>query len=93
MHLRKDLSIRHTCGLHVIYVPAFAPNGRPIQGTLVDLNETGVFLWENLQPRDNFTLQEMADLLQHEYDIDNETAIEDCKATLTEWAEMGLVER
>ncbi len=93
MHLRKDLSIRHTCGLHVIYVPAFSPSGRPIQGTLVDLNETGVFLWEQLQPKDHFTLQDMADILQKEYEIDPETAMEDCQDTLTEWTEMGLVEK
>jgi len=93
MTLSPDYHLRSSCGIDYIYIPAYAPSGRPIQGRIVSFNEAGKYLWEKLQPLPSFTLEDMVALLLQEYDIDEPTATDDCQSTLIQWTNLGLIRK
>ena len=93
MHLRQDLQLEEVCGLFLIYVPAYTEQGYPKMGTVVRLNETSAYLWNQLQPLQDFTFREMVTILLQEYDVTEELAVSDCKAILTNWADSDLLLR
>lgn len=57
---------------------------------MVNLNETGAFLWENM--KEDITKEELANRLTKEYDVDFDTAMAD----ITEFTELletkGIIE-
>ena len=57
---------------------------------MINLNETGAFLWEKLQEdvEPKFLLSE----LRNEFDVDEETAKEDIVAFLNKLAKAGLLD-
>lgn len=57
---------------------------------MVSLNETASYLWYKLEGRD-FTVEDMADLLCEEYEVDRELALEDSKKLAEKWLEAGLI--
>lgn len=58
---------------------------------IISLNETALFLWEELQGKD-FTPLDAADLMVEEYGIDQEKAIQDIKKWLDTMIEEGIIE-
>ncbi len=57
---------------------------------MVSLNETAAYLWYKLEGRD-FTVEDMADLLCEEYEVDREVALEDSKKLAEKWLEADLI--
>ena len=57
---------------------------------MVSLNETAAYLWYKLEGRD-FTVEDMADLLCEEYEVDRKVALEDSKKLAEKWLEAGLI--
>lgn len=60
---------------------------------IISLNPTAAYLWENVAGRDEFTTEDMVKLLLDEYEVDESTALEDCKLIAERWEEIGLIER
>lgn len=58
---------------------------------IISLNETALFLWQELQGKD-FTPLDAADLMVEEYGIDQEKAIQDIKKWLDTMIEEGIIE-
>lgn len=58
---------------------------------MIVLNETAAFLWEGLEGGKEFTVEELADKLVAEYEIDREVALKDSKALAEKWLEAGIV--
>ncbi|MDD5877098.1 MAG: PqqD family protein [Prevotellaceae bacterium] len=48
-------------------------------------------MWEKLCGKE-FTEEDMVKLLTEEYDVDQETAINDCKTLASQWKEAGIIE-
>ena len=60
---------------------------------IISLNPTAAYLWENIAGKESFTVEDMAELLLKEYDVEKEIALEDCALIAERWAEMGLIEK
>ncbi|MBR1869248.1 MAG: PqqD family protein [Bacteroidales bacterium] len=57
---------------------------------MISLNDSAAFLWERIEGRD-FSVQDLADALVEEYEIDAETALRDSEAIARKWIEAGIV--
>lgn len=57
---------------------------------VVNLNETGAFLWKQLA--NNKTEDELVELLLSEYDVDKETAFKDVKSFIDKLNDAKLLE-
>ena len=55
------------------------------------MNESSAYLWENIKDTD-FSAETLAELLTREYDIDNDTALNDAKTILQQWLSAEIVE-
>lgn len=58
---------------------------------LITLNPSAAYLWKSVEGKD-FTINDIADLLQGKYDIDAATAQADAKDIVDKWMANGLVE-
>lgn len=89
MKIKNGLELQNVCGEHII-IPAGEENMDFSQ--IISLNPTAAYLWENVAKRDNFTVEDMVQLLLDEYEVEESIAIEDCKLIAERWAEIGLLE-
>ena len=89
MKIKNGLELQNVCGEHII-IPAGEENMDFSQ--IISLNPTAAYLWENVAKRDNFTVEDMVQLLLDEYEVEESVALEDCKLMAERWAEMGLLE-
>lgn len=89
MKIKNGLELQNVCGEHII-IPAGEENMDFSQ--IISLNPTAAYLWENVAKRENFTVEDMVQLLLDEYEVEESVALEDCKLIAERWAEMGLLE-
>ena len=89
MKIKKGFQLQNVCGEHII-IPAGEENIDFSQ--IISLNPTAAYLWENVAEKENFTIEDMAQLLLAEYEVEEEIALEDCKLIAECWNEMGLIE-
>ena len=61
----------------------------PVAGTVHELNVTGTLLWKNSDG--HHSLDEMTDLLVHNFDLEQEVASEDVKTFFSELDSKGLI--
>lgn len=81
--------MQNVCGEYII-VPTGIENVD--YSKIISLNETAAYLWEGCCTLDSFTIDTMVELLTREYEVDENTAREDCEKIFTCWVEMGLAE-
>jgi len=86
MKLREDLTLRKVGNEYFIVEP---DQGMIDLSKVFTLNETAAFLWNALQGRD-FDTQSAADILIKEYQIDQETAINDTEKILDMFKSQSL---
>ena len=89
MKIKNGLELQNVCGEHII-IPAGEENMDFSQ--IISLNPTAAYLWENVAKRENFTVEDMVQLLLDEYEVEESVALEDCKLIAERWEEMGLLE-
>lgn len=58
---------------------------------VIALNESAAYLWEKVKGRE-FEVEELAQLLTEEYDVDLDTARRDVEKMVADWREAGLAE-
>lgn len=58
---------------------------------MISVNETAAFIWEKLE--NDVTVQELAELLCGEYDVDKETAVSDVEEIVKSLDEAGLLQK
>lgn len=89
MKIKSGFELRDVCGEKVLTPQGL---GNIDFNALIALNETSAYLYEKLVGRDNFTADDMADLLLAEYEVTCEQALADCQALAEKWIEIGLAE-
>ena len=89
MKIKNGLELQNVCGEHII-IPA--GEGNMDFSQIISLNPTAAYLWENVAKRENFTVEDMVQLLLDEYEVEESVALEDCKLIAERWAERGLLE-
>lgn len=87
MKIKEGFILREVAGSYLVVAV-----GKAVKefGGVVNLNETGAFLWKLLEK--SSTESEMVDALLSEYDVDRDTAEKDVKAFMDKLMEAKLVE-
>lgn len=89
MKTKKGFEMQNVCGEHII-IPAGIENVD--FSKIISLNPTAAYLWENVAKMESFTVEDMANLLLEEYEVEKDVALEDSSLIAETWKEMGLVE-
>ena len=87
MKIKEGFILREVAGSYLVVAV-----GKAVKefGGVVNLNETGAFLWKLLEK--SSTESEMVDALLSEYDVDRDTSEKDVKAFTDKLMEAKLVE-
>ena len=86
MKIKDGFILREVAGSYLVVAVG---NAVKEFGGIVNLNETGAFLWRLLEK--SSTEPEMVDALLKEYEVDRETAEKDVKAFVEKLTEAKLV--
>jgi hypothetical protein len=89
MKLKNGFVLREVCGEKVIV-------GEGVEtvnfGKMISLNDTAAMLWKKATELGDFTVEQLADALTEEYDVNREQALKDVEKLTANWKEVGLVE-
>lgn len=89
MKIKKGFVLREMCGENIV-------TGEGLEhinfNKLISLNSTAAFLWKKLADKDEFTAEDMAQLLVEEYEIEMELALTDSKNLCQAWIDAGVAE-
>ena len=88
MKIKNGFVLREMCGEHIVAAEGLENINF---NKLISLNSTAAFLWEALVGKE-FTVEEMAQLLVDEYEIDMELALTDSRNLMQSWIEAGVAE-
>ncbi len=89
MKVKKGLELQEVCGEFII-VPAGIENVD--FSKIISLNETAADIWKGVAEMNEFSIDDMVSILMEQYEVDEETAREDCAKIAERWKEMGLTE-
>lgn len=79
--------------LQVVYDEAIlTPTDEESNDKAISLDPLSAELWEEMSKIENFTIETMAESLTHQYDVEKDIALEDCKMIAQTWIEMGIAE-
>ena len=94
MKAKTGFNLREVCGEQIIV----AEGKENIDFTnIISMNETSAFLWNSVSGKE-FTIDDLAQLLVDNYQIDENTPLsfeqarEDVKGVVDKWIEAGIVE-
>lgn len=94
MKAKQGFNLRLVCGQHIIVA-----EGKENMdfSNIISMNESSALLWERIQGRE-FTVDDLAQILQDEYQLDDDTplphdrALQDAMTVATQWREAGIIE-
>ena len=88
MKAKPGFNLRVVCGENIIV----AEGKENIDfSNIISMNESSAYLWKNVQEKESFTNQDLAELLTQEYDIDLETALADATQLSQQWLQAGII--
>lgn len=89
MKQKKGFNLRNVCGEQIIV----AEGKENIDfSNIISMNESSAYLWKKLEGKD-FSVEDMAKLLTEEYDVDNDTAMKDCRELAALWLDAEIIEQ
>lgn len=94
MKAKKGFNLRNVCGQNLIVA-----EGKENMdfSNIISMNESSALLWETIQGKD-FTVEDLAQLLQDNYQIDDNTplpqeqALKDATKIADQWRKAGILE-
>lgn len=89
MKVKKGFELQEVCGEFII-VPAGIENVD--FSKIISLNETAADIWKGVAEMNEFSIDDMVSILMEQYDVDEQTAREDCSKIAERWKEMELAE-
>jgi hypothetical protein len=88
MKAKTGFNLHTVCGENIIV----AEGKENIDfSNIISMNESSAYLWKNIQEKESFTTDDLAQLLFDEYDVDMETAKADAAQLANQWIEAGIV--
>ena len=90
MRVKDGFVLRQVCGENVIVGEGLSAIDF---GKLLSLNETAAWLWQKAKELGDFTVEQLADALCEEYEVDAETARRDVVQITAAWKESGVIEK
>jgi len=89
MNIKKGFVLRTVCGQNVIVGEGLDAINF---GRMLCLNDTAAWLWKKALESGSFTVENLADALCQEYEVEHPQALADVKETIDNWKELGVVE-
>ena len=86
MKIKDGFVLRDMCGEYIVAAEGLQNINF---NKLISLNATAAFLWKELEGKE-FTVEDMAQLLVDEYEIDMELALTDSANLIKSWIEAGI---
>jgi hypothetical protein len=87
MKIKESLVLRRIGNEYIIIVP---DKGQVDLTEVYTLNETSAWIWEQLKNED-FTIEQVTDMLQERYDVDRKIAMDDVRTFLDVLIKGGLI--
>jgi hypothetical protein len=87
MRIKENLVLRRIGNEYIIIVP---DKGQVDLTEVYTLNETSAWIWEQIKDED-FTIEQITELMQQRYDVDRERAINDVHAFVDILIKGGLI--
>ena len=87
MKKKKGFELREVCGESIIMAEGIE---NVDFNHIISMNESAVLLWKSID--EEFTTEQLTEILQQEYDFDAATAQKDVTALVNQWKEAGIVE-
>ena len=88
MKAKKGFNLRVVCGENIIV----AEGEENIDfSNIISMNESSAYLWQKVQDKD-FSVDDMAQLLMEEYEVDEATAKKDVEVLANQWRQAGIIE-
>ena len=88
MKIKEEYELQRVCG-DALLVPRDTDDTE--EKEIINLDPVSEYLWEKVATMENFTTETLVELLMQEYDVDEETAREDCALIAEAWLEMEIV--
>lgn len=89
MRVKKGFKLHNVCGENVI----IAEGIENIDFTnIISMNETSAYLWEKIEDKNSFEVEDLANLLTENYDVDYDTAYSDVQNLIKLWKEAEIIE-
>lgn len=88
MQIKKGLELRDVCGEHII----IGHGEENIDFTkIITLNDSASDVWKAVVEKEGFSVEDMAQVLTENYEVDEATALADSRALAESWKKAGLV--
>ena len=68
------------------------PTDENIESDGISLDDVSADLWLAMKEKESFNVETLAETLMEIYDVDKETALEDCQEIAATWLEMGIAQ-
>lgn len=88
MKIKKGFNLRTICGQEAIVAEGIENIDF---SNIIQLNEPAAYLWKQLQEKESFTTEDMAQLLMKEYEVSHDIALQDCDYLAGQWKEADIV--
>ena len=94
MKAKKGFKVTDVCGSHII----IAEGEEKIDfSNIISMNDSALLLWNSIQGKD-FTVEDLADILTDNYQLDDNTplpkeqALKDAQEVANQWKEAEIIE-
>ena len=94
MKAKKGFKVTDVCGSHII----IAEGEENIDfSNIISMNDSALLLWNSIQGKD-FTVEDLADILTDNYQLDDNTplpkdqALKDAQEVANQWKEAEIIE-
>ena len=88
MKIKNGFTLREMCGENIVAADGIENINF---NKLISMNATAAFLWKAVEGKE-FTVEEMAQFLVDEYQIDMNLAMKDSENLCKSWIKAGIVE-
>ena len=88
MKTKTGFRLRNVCGENVIVAEGIENIDF---SKIISMNESAAYLWQQIGDKD-FTVDDLADYLCQEYEVDQATALADAKTVVEQWRDAGIIE-
>ena len=90
MKIKEGFNLRSICGEYIMV----AEGKMNIDFcNVINLNDTAAYLWKQLSATGKeFEVEDMANLLVKEYEVDKKTALTDAADLAKQWVKAGIIE-
>lgn len=88
MKIKEEYELQSICG-DALLIPRDAESID--EKEIIRLDPVSEYLWARVANMENFTTDTLVSLLMQEYDVDEDTAREDCALIAEAWLDMKIV--